>query len=167
MTMQTLRLLVLSDIDELLPLCAAFCREDGHAFDEERVRRGLKGLVGSSPYGFALVLRQGGLAVGYAVVTLGWSLESGGIDALLDEVYVRPTLRNQGLGTRLIEDAVDVGRARGSLRIYLEVEAGNDDARRLYERLGWRAEPSQMMLRWLVPTTRSGSGPEPGGRIGS
>ena len=166
MTMQTLRLLGPSEIDDLLPLCAAFCREDGHAFDEERVRRGLQGLVGSSPYGFVLVLRHGGFAVGYAAVTLGWSLESGGIDALLDEVYLQPALRNEGLGTRLIEGAVEGARARGALRIYLEVEAGNDDARRLYERLGWRPEPSQMMLRWLVPTTGSGSGPQPGGRIG-
>jgi GNAT superfamily N-acetyltransferase len=101
-------------------------------------------------FGTTLVLAEGDHLLGYAVVTLGWSLESGGLDALLDEVYLDPSRRGRGIGSALIEQAVEQARELGARRIYLEVEAANGPARRLYERLGWQPEDSQMLLRWLT-----------------
>lgn len=145
------------EVGTVLELCRAFCAEDGHPDDPERIRRGLVGLLSRPHLGTTLVLRRDGRPVGYAVVTLGWSLESGGLDALLDEVYLEPGLRGAGVGTALVEAAVAHARDDlGATRIYLEVEAGNDRARRLYERLGFEAEDSQMLLRWFPG---AGTGP--------
>jgi GNAT superfamily N-acetyltransferase len=138
------------DVEALLPLVRAFSIEDGHHFDAERVRGGLEGLLERPWFGTTLVLAEGDHLLGYAVVTLGWSLESGGLDALLDEVYLDPSRRGRGTGSALIERAVEQARALGARRIYLEVEAANSPARRLYERLGWQPEDSQMLLRWLT-----------------
>jgi GNAT superfamily N-acetyltransferase len=137
------------EVDAVVELCRAFCAEDRHPFDADRVRAGLVGLLERPHFGTTLVLRQGPTPVGYAVVTLGWSLESGGLDALLDEVYVTPDRRGGGVGTALITAALDHARALGARRAYLEVEASNPAARRLYRRLGFVAEDSQMMLRWF------------------
>lgn len=138
------------EVDAVLALCRAFCVEDGRPYDARRVGDGLTGLLGRPHLGTTLVLRREGRPVGYAVVTLGWSLESGGLDALLDEVYVEPGLRGAGVGTALVEAAVAHARDDlGARRIYLEVEAANERARRLYERLGFEAEDSQMLLRWF------------------
>ena len=153
----TIEPLPADQIDALVPLCRAFCWEIGAPFDDERVRNGLAGLFQRPHFGSTLVLVADGRPRGYVVVTLGWSLESGGIDALLDEVYLEPELRGRGVGTKLVEAAVEAARAAGAKRIYLEVEAGNAAARRLYARLGWRTEESTMMLRWL------GAGPAAGG----
>ena len=146
-----------SQVDALVPMCRAFCQETGAPVDDERIRHGLAGLLDRPQFGSTLVLVSGGRPRGYVVVTLGWSLESGGIDALLDEVYLEPELRGRGVGTMLVEAGVEAARAAGAKRIYLEVEADNATARRLYTRLGWRAEESTMMLRWL------GAGPAGGG----
>ena len=39
------------------------------------------------------------IAVGYLVLTLGYSLEYGGRDAFIDEVYIRSSYRGRGIGT--------------------------------------------------------------------
>lgn len=137
------------EVDELLGLCRAFCAEDGHPYDEGRVRAAVVGLLAQPAYGTTLVARRRDRVVGYAVVTLGWSLEAGGLDALLDELYVVPDQRGGGAGRALVHAALDLARDLGARRVFCEVEAGNDRARRLYVGLGFEAETSQMYLRWL------------------
>ena len=89
---------------------------------------------------------QGGLG-GYAVVTWGWSLEAGGREALLDELYVRD--RNQGAGALLLEAAAVGSSAAGAARLFLETEAANEAVRRFYARHGFAAEDSVWMQRPL------------------
>jgi ribosomal protein S18 acetylase RimI-like enzyme len=50
---------------------------------------------------------------------------------------VRPEVRNQGIGTRLIEAAEAVLRQRGCKRAMIAVARQNHGARRLYERHGY------------------------------
>ena len=62
---------------------------------------------------------------------------------ILDEIHinniaVRPELRGQGLGSALLTHVLEEGRAVGASRATLEVRRSNDDARRLYERFGFR-----------------------------
>jgi ribosomal-protein-alanine N-acetyltransferase len=62
---------------------------------------------------------------------------------VLDEVHinniaVRPELRGRGLGSALLARVIEEGRAAGATRATLEVRRSNDDARRLYERFGFR-----------------------------
>jgi [ribosomal protein S18]-alanine N-acetyltransferase len=62
---------------------------------------------------------------------------------ILDEIHinniaVRPELRGQGLGSALLTHVLEEGRAVGAWRATLEVRRSNDDARRLYERFGFR-----------------------------
>jgi len=51
-------------------------------------------------------------------------------------VYVRPSARKAGLGRRLVETTVEFARQRVEL-IQLSVVSDNEQARRLYERLGF------------------------------
>ncbi len=76
----------------------------------------------------------------YAVLTWGWSIEAGGSEAVLDEIFVAE--RGNGLGSELIEHVIADGRRRGLARIFLETEAHNDRVRRFYERHGFRTDDS-------------------------
>ncbi|HEX7048874.1 MAG TPA: GNAT family N-acetyltransferase [Longimicrobiales bacterium] len=53
-------------------------------------------------------------------------------------VRVFPIFRRKGIGTRLLHAAETVLRRRGFARAEIGVEKDNHDARRLYERLGYR-----------------------------
>lgn len=128
----------MADLDHLLGLCAEFCAVDGHPFDAGAYRRAIVPLLGGDDTGFVLVDDDG-----YAVVTWGWSLESGGRDALLDEIYV--TDRGRGRGRDLLEAAILAARAGGARRVFLETERANEPARRFYGRAGFVTEDSVWM----------------------
>ena len=136
-----------ADLDALLPLVAEFCAIDGHEFAPARVGSALRPLLADDGLGQVWVLADDGGLGGYAVVTWGWSLEAGGREALLDELYVRE--RNQGAGALLLEAAAVGSRAAGASRLFLETESANAAVRRFYARHGFAAEESVWMQRPL------------------
>ena len=140
-----IRRAVVADLKRLIGLHSRFCAADGHTFDEEKARAALAPLLGDDRTGLVW-LADGTEGEGYAVVTWGWSVESGGSDALLDEIYADPAGR--GIGAALLEEILAELTARGSVsRIFLETEQGNEAARRLYRRHGFEVEPSVWMSR--------------------
>ncbi len=82
---------------------------------------------------------------GYLVVTWGYSLESGGPEALIDEIYLRR--RGQGIGGRVMAALFQEMAARGVVKIFLETETHNARARRFYTRQGFVADDSIWMSR--------------------
>jgi ribosomal protein S18 acetylase RimI-like enzyme len=78
-----------------------------------------------------------GRAIGYFVLTWGFSLERGGKMALLDELYVVPEARGRGAGRAAIGAATDAARAAGCGAIVLEVDQANVRAREFYRRAGF------------------------------
>jgi GNAT superfamily N-acetyltransferase len=136
------------DLDGLLVLGAEYAAADGHRFDAAVTRRGFEPLLRSDDLGVVLVAETAEELVGYAVVTWGWSIEIGGLDVVLDEIYVRR--RGHGVGGRLLAEIETVCRARDVKRIFLETELPNDAARRLYARHGWQQDDSIWMSKELT-----------------
>ena len=56
----------------------------------------------------------------------------------INALNVAPALQGRGIGTALVADAERRAAERGAESIGLAVEVANVDARRLYERLGYR-----------------------------
>ncbi len=56
----------------------------------------------------------------------------------LKRIYLRPVLRGQGAGARLVAELERIARAEGARRLYLETGVRQLEAIRLYERLGYR-----------------------------
>ncbi|MEV8514576.1 GNAT family N-acetyltransferase [Dactylosporangium sp. NPDC051484] len=135
------------DLDALLSLVREFCEFDGHDFDAERVTRALRPLLAGDEHG-QVWLADGGAPVGYAVVTWGWSLESGGREALLDEIYVRE--RGRGVGSELLRRAVAAAAEAGAATMFLETEARNERVRTFYARHGFEAEDSIWMCQVIA-----------------
>jgi GNAT superfamily N-acetyltransferase len=82
-----------------------------------------------------LVAWDRGTPVGHANVA--WTGTELGLPELQD-VYVVPGRRNQGIATVLTAAAERLAAKRGHRRCSLSVSEGNVAARRLYERLGYR-----------------------------
>jgi GNAT superfamily N-acetyltransferase len=51
----------------------------------------------------------------------------------LEDLFVAPEARGAGAGRALIQDLVDLGKARGWSRLYWHTRAGNAAARKLYD----------------------------------
>lgn len=71
------------------------------------------------------------------VVSVGMGVLDGEMLGLFD-LITDPDARSRGHGRALILGLLAWGRARGGRRAYLQVLEANDDARRLYVRLGFR-----------------------------
>ena len=127
-----------TDLDKLVALHERFCALDGHPFDARRARQGFTPLLVDDRHGVVWLA-----ASGYAVVTWGWSIEAGGPEAVLDEVFVDD--RGEGIGSLLIEHVLPDCRSRGMARVLLETESHNERGRALYVRHGFHVDDSIWM----------------------
>ncbi len=146
------------DLGSLLGLAERYSVHDRHTFARDRVKSGLLPLLECDDRGVVWVMEGAQGVAGYAVVTWGWSVESGGPDALLDEIYV--DRRGEGLGSELIRHIIEDCRSRGMLRVFLETEAHNRRARALYLRHGFGVEDSVWMSLALEATSSPSAGPQ-------
>jgi GNAT superfamily N-acetyltransferase len=135
------------DRDAVLAMVAEFYAVDRHPFDSERVDAALMPLLADDQHGQVWLIGVGddGRAAGYAVVTWSWSLESGGRDCILDELYIRD--RGRGLGTAALHEIMERSAAYGASAMFLETEAHNHRARAFYARNGFTADDSIWMSR--------------------
>lgn len=74
---------------------------------------------------------------GLAFLTLRPTPYYDGPLAQLEELYVQPRLRGQGIGTTLVTTAVQEVRDRGAAEMHINVDEVDTDARRFYERHGF------------------------------
>jgi GNAT superfamily N-acetyltransferase len=84
-----------------------------------------------------MIRRADGLPIGYVVVAHGFSVEFGGPDSFLDDLYIERDHRGKGLGSRVLERLGAILRARGVRAMHLQVMPGNSRARRFYARHGF------------------------------
>src|SRR5688500_18307889 len=101
------------DIDALLPLMREFYAGERLPYDETVLRRALQALWAEPLHGGAWLARVHENAVGYGILCCGFSLEYGGRDAFVDELYVRPDWRGRGIGNRLLDAMVSRCREAG------------------------------------------------------
>ncbi|MGA0078999.1 MAG: GNAT family N-acetyltransferase [Candidatus Nanopelagicales bacterium] len=146
--MVTLRLATSEDYQDLIPLIKEFCEVDNHEFDDARIEKSLGPLLEDAELGRVIILEVKGELKGYAVLTWGWSLESGGREALLDEIYVRK--RNQGWGALLLEKVVATAKDNGAKIIFLETELANERVRDFYIRHSFNKEDSIWLSQKLT-----------------
>jgi ribosomal protein S18 acetylase RimI-like enzyme len=133
----TLRNARASDVPALLALQAAYYRDDGYPFVESVARGVWERLLADGKLGRAWVVEAGPELVGYVVLTLGYSLEYQGLDAFVDEVYLRPEWRGRGLGRAALERAESASVELGVRALHLEIERGKDEAQGLYRSFGF------------------------------
>jgi GNAT superfamily N-acetyltransferase len=136
------------DLDTLVALMRDFYREDGDPFDAGASRAAFAALLAESSWGRVLVAEEDGTAVGYVALTLGFSLEFGGHDAFVDDLYVAPAHRGRGFGTALLAACEETCRKLGVRALHLAVKPSNRAAV-LYGRRGFRDRPHRLMTKPL------------------
>jgi GNAT superfamily N-acetyltransferase len=145
----TIALATDADIADVAPLLGVQLDEHGMGMSKGALVAALRGIVVHPDRGRVLVARRGAEAVGFAVMPFTWTVEHGGHCAWLDELYVVPDLRDHGLGTALLLEAMNVVRAAGCIAMDLEVDADHARVESLYLRHGFRALSRKRFSRRL------------------
>ncbi|MGR3636500.1 MAG: GNAT family N-acetyltransferase [Shimia sp.] len=135
-----------ADFAKLEPLVEAFHAEMQIASDTDGRVAGLLPLLRGSPYGAAYLLGPRRAPVGYIVVTFGWSVEFGGMDAFIDEVYIRPTVRGRGMATEALIGLAKALESVDVCALHLEVDRSDETAQKLYLRAGFKSRERYMLM---------------------
>ena len=84
---------------------------------------------------------------GFALLSQKYSHEAGGIELWLEELYLRPEARGQGMGSEFFAYLSALAPSLNAKRLRLEVEEENFRARKLYERMGFVPLAYNQMIR--------------------
>ena len=140
-----------SDDQTVVSMCMALNAEDsGPApVGPGHVRATLANLREDPNHGRAVVCDVQGRTVGYALLISFWSNELGGEVCNIDELFVAPQHRGQGLATALFRSLAEGNLSLWSTKpaaLALEVSLQNERACALYERLGFQDKNLAMRL---------------------
>jgi GNAT superfamily N-acetyltransferase len=137
-----------SELPELLELIRELARFEHLEQEVEATVESLKdAFFGSQAAAGGLLARRGEELAGYAIYFFTFSSFVGRRGIWLDDVYVRPKFRRQGLGRGLIEAVARIGVERNCGRFEWTALNWNKEALDFYEQLGARALDEWVLLR--------------------
>ena len=119
------------------------------SYDETRQRELIAQLLRDQNLGRLILFEVDDTLLGYMVLGFGFSLEFHGRDCLIDEFYVRPEYRSQGVGAKAVEFAFAICRDLGIAAVHLEADYINVRGHEFYKRLGFKDHERHLMTRWL------------------
>ena len=134
----TIRKMEPTDFDKVLDMMVVFYASDALLIHPERevLERTLRDAIEAGPYveGFVFCVEED--LAGYGMIAKSYSTEMGGRCVWIEDIYIRPEFRGQGLGTgflRFVED-----RYRDwAVRLRLEAEEENEKAMAVYRNAGF------------------------------
>lgn len=144
------RPVVPSDIEVLLRLMRGLQEDDAWSvpFRDEQVRETLHELLANPSAGVAFLILHGDRCAGYFVLSFDFSLEFGGKNAWIDELFVMREFRGIGVGSKTLEYIFQTARTLGAKVLHIEVNRGNP-AISLYRRNGFEEQDRYLMSKWL------------------
>ena len=105
-----------------------------HPVPDKYFVRAFDEMMRSDAYLLGLIFEKDGKTAGYALLVKCWSQEAGGPAVWIDEIYMLPEFRNQGLGRAFFSELQAIAPAA---RYRLEIEPDNARAERLYKSMGF------------------------------
>ncbi|MEX2107026.1 MAG: GNAT family N-acetyltransferase [Solirubrobacterales bacterium] len=126
-----------SEFEQMLPLIADYQRfYEVEEIDEERNRTFFRRFLAPSEDGMLLGARDRSRLVGYACLYWHFSSTKAAETVLMNDLFVKPSVRGRGVGRALIEASAGVARERGAAHLEWATAPDNLTAQRLYDSTG-------------------------------
>lgn len=148
--MQKPRIASISDIPHLVDLMRDFYAEANYALDSEWARNSFHDLLENPLRGLVWIAFDDDLPVGHIVLTLRHSMEFGGIDGFVDDLFVKRTHRRRGFAKALLEALFSECEHRGVLAVHVETSTTNAGAVALYQSFGMADRKRLLLTRRLA-----------------
>lgn len=128
-----------SDYEKYIIYAKAFYASDAvaHDIDPKHFHQTFHLILQKSPLVRGLVYELDGEVAGYMLLSFMYSNEFGGIVVLLEEIYIDPRYRGQGIGKQFFAFA-DAEYKDSAVCFRLEVARNNAKAIELYQSLGFQ-----------------------------
>ncbi|MBL9134402.1 MAG: GNAT family N-acetyltransferase [Verrucomicrobiales bacterium] len=137
-----------ADVPDLIEMIGELARFEGLSEELEVTADSLRAaMFGRHPAAGALIARIGGEVAGYAVYYRTFSTFVGRPGIFLEDLYVRPSFRQGGLGRALLVAVARIGVALGDGRFEWIALRWNESALRFYRGLGARPMDDWALLR--------------------
>ncbi len=146
-----------SDRALLVELMAEFYAESGYPLNRQRAEVAFSELLADPGLGRVWLIEDSPGPVGYVVLTLGYSMEYGGRDAFVDDLFIRQGFRGKGSGTLALHSVRAACRDLGIRALHLEVGRENGAAQALYRRAGFKDTDRQLLTLRLADPTHASS----------
>ena len=143
------------DLADLLALMREFYAEAGYSLNLDRARAAFLPLLAPGHLGQVWLAELDSQVAGHLVLTFCYSMEYGGRSAFIDDLFVRPTLRNRGVGRALVGHARAICEGLGVRAMHLEVARTNDPAQTVYRAVGFDSTERQLLTLALAPPTHA------------
>jgi GNAT superfamily N-acetyltransferase len=128
------------EIEEMLPLIRAYCEFYETEPNDEGIRRMFGTLITDPSQGAVFIARAGGKAVGFATLDWKWSSLKGARIGYLEDLFVDPEARGNGIADALIEVCADRCRELGMPAMEWLTAPDNHRAQKVYNRTGADSE---------------------------
>lgn len=124
---------------DFIKMCMDFYNTDGvdHSIPVSNMEKTFNLLMEGLDFAKAYVCEKNNKTVGYILLALTYSNEAGGMVVWLDEIYVKPEFRSQGIGSELIDFIIEKYKNKIA-RFRLEITESNIGAKKLYLSKGFK-----------------------------
>ncbi|GAA3945762.1 GNAT family N-acetyltransferase [Allohahella marinimesophila] len=150
MTNITVHQAIRSDLDDVAELFDKYRQFYGQPSDIQAARRFLLARVNNGE-SIILLAKQGEQIVGFAQLFPAFSSVSLARTFILNDLYVSPAGRRQGVATRLLLAAEEFAKKVGAVRLTLSTATTNEPAQALYKLAGWKRDENFHVFHRVIP----------------
>jgi ribosomal protein S18 acetylase RimI-like enzyme len=127
-----------------------FYAEAAYPLNRKRAAEAFGQLLGDERLGYVWFIQANSREIGYVVLTLCFSMEYGGLIAVIDDLFVQKAFRRKGLGTAALTEVRAFCEKFGIRAILLETGHDNEPAQALYHRIGFVKTDRQLFALRLA-----------------
>jgi ribosomal protein S18 acetylase RimI-like enzyme len=132
----TTRNATLNDIPTLVDLMQEFYAGSNYPLDRDWASASFSALLQDDSLGAAWLAFDDSELAGYVVLTVKFGMEYGGLDAFIDDLFIRSSYRRRGLGRELLKALIDECKRRKVQAVHVEAGHDNVAAKGLYHSYG-------------------------------
>ncbi|HEY9851675.1 MAG TPA: GNAT family N-acetyltransferase [Leptolyngbyaceae cyanobacterium] len=146
------------DRDLILELIREFYEIEHVEYNRQVLEKCLPEIFDSEQWGMLWLICVENEVAGYIFLTFGYSFELHGINALVDELYIREAYRLKGIGKKALKFVESVCESLGIKTMNLVVGYENEVAKNVYKKFGFTAYERYIMTKWIGGKNETDSG---------
>lgn len=141
-----LRRATVKDVDAIAPLFDRYRQFYEQTPDAAKAREFIQARL-SADESVIFIAEDQGQVLGFTQLFPSFSSVGAARAWILNDLYVLPEARRQGVARALLDAAADFGRTTGAARLELETDHDNRSAQALYRHMGWEVYDGTMRFR--------------------